>query len=109
MRFTRAPTPGTPGGRLLHGRRRWEISTHLCIRKAREDQTPAKSYWNLARGRELPEGNSDGLCRDGLRFQFSPLATGDQREPNLDLQAAFGAIPGTDTAAVEADRSFSDG
>jgi hypothetical protein len=31
-----------------------EISTHLCIRKAREEQSPTKIDWNLGISQELP-------------------------------------------------------
>src|SRR5271163_2313775 len=52
LRVHTPPTARQPG--CLPCGKRGKFSTHLCIRKAREEQTPTKTYWNPRSAAELP-------------------------------------------------------
>jgi hypothetical protein len=72
-----------PAGRVFALWKRGKISTHLCIRKAREEQTPTKTYWNPGKAQELPGSVyrvwASGVWESGFRlsaFGFRRQASG---------------------------------
>jgi hypothetical protein len=54
VRVTRTHPPDAPSAGSQQSGKRGKFSTHLCIRNAREEQTPIKSDWNPRSSQELP-------------------------------------------------------
>src|SRR5579885_1228790 len=68
-----------------------EISTHLCIRNAREEQTPTKMDWNLGSSVELPVSPARQYTGN---YDHPSLARSEVRGPTLQSYAGEPALTG---------------
>src|SRR5215469_2311319 len=86
-----------------------EISIYLCIRKAREEQSPRPLVGTLSRRPSCLKDDKSGLCRNNVLAGLQlPCPARDHRQTNLDLQTACLPIRGCHLTAVEAHSTFRD-